>query len=139
MISATSSVTSGLLSSAFGTSAPSASTIPGGISASNASLVEGLLPSSPDGGLLSNLIFGQDTEALLNDPFSNGAIGGTPSSYVQQIIQKLAPGAPLLKIPMARKVPLRPLRLSQAPIQPPRACLPKAFWLDQMNVRPAEK
>lgn len=101
MISAASSIASGILSGAFGTSAQPSVSIPGASTASTSSTVsqasidETLLASSesPQASLLSNIAFAQDTEFLLNDPHSNGAITGTPSNYVQQIISKLAPGA----------------------------------------------
>ena len=97
MISATSSLASGILSSTFGTPSTKTPSLPSGSTASaptQASIVQALLPTSSEFSLLSNIAFAQDTEFLLNDPHSNGAISGTPSNYVQQLISKLAPGAP---------------------------------------------
>jgi len=97
MISATSSLASGILSGTFGKASTATPSLPSASTASaptQASIVAALLPTSSESSLLSNIAFAQDTEFLLNDPHSNGAISGTPSNYVQQIISKLAPGAP---------------------------------------------
>jgi hypothetical protein len=98
MISATSSLASGILTSTFGTPAPSPVNIPSsatGSTSSQASIVQSLLDNSgSDAYFLSNLTFAQDTESLLQDPRSNGALSGTASSYVQQIIKAIDPGAP---------------------------------------------
>ncbi len=98
MISATSSIAGGILTSTFGTPAPSPVNIPSsatGSTSSQASIVQSLLDNSgSDAYFLSNLTFAQDTESLLQDPRSNGALSGTASSYVQQIIKAIDPGAP---------------------------------------------
>ncbi len=101
MISASSSLAGGILSGSFGTPPTTIPTIAGGTTSSTYSpdyiLAEsrgGAAAGNVDAAFLSNLEFAQDTEALLLDPHSNGALTGTPTSYVQQIIKAITPGAP---------------------------------------------
>ena len=99
VISASSSVASGLLSGYFGSTSGSASSsvLPGVGSASSSPdyVLAGSLGTSGSVAspfsFLSNAIFGEVTENLLRDPLANGAITGTASAQVQKIIGELSP------------------------------------------------
>jgi hypothetical protein len=100
MIDASSSIASGILSGTFGTpAAPANAVLPGSSTDSTSTpayLLDGSLQgvATSMGQFLSNVEFGEDTQALLLDPLANGKITGTPSANVQKLLSELDPSRP---------------------------------------------